>query len=157
MKEISGERLYKNIQYYWLYRKGYSLEELKKCLGPRYLEYQTLPKMKLVSNKTVREYAVLLNTSVSRLRMQNKNRDSKIDNINKIRASKYHLTESDGSNEKATSFIGSLTNPKKNNPPKSDTTSKKWNDNDARKLRKFLEDRRRGIIDDSEFDRGAMK
>ena len=156
MKEISGERLYKNIQYFWMYRKGYPLSELKGYLGPRYAEYQSLPKIKLVPNRIVREYAFLLKTSVSRLRMQNKNRDSKVDAIKKTRAAKYHLSKSDGVNEKTTSFIAPLTSPKSNKMPKPDTTSRKWNDNDTKRLREFLESRRKSL-EDNEYDRGAMK
>ena len=157
MKEISGERLYKNIQYYWVYRKGYQLEDLKNRLGPRYEEYKLLPKFETVPNRMVAEYARILKTSTSRLRMKNKKRNGVIEKINKTRAKKYNLSESDNLDEKAVSFASPLSNPNSNTKPKPDITSKKWNDNDAKKWREFLEKRKNGDIDDSEFDRDAIK
>lgn len=157
MKEISGERLYKNIQYFWVYRKGRPLEELRKYLGSRYTEYQSLPKIETVSNRLVAEYAGVLKTSVSRLRMNNKNRDGKIESINKLRANKYHLGEAGDYNETTATFVGTISSTRNNAKPKPDISSKKWNDNDAKKLRDFLEKRKQGEIDDSEFDRMAMK
>ncbi len=157
MKEISGERLYKNIQYYWIYRKGRPIEDLKAHLGSRYAEYQLLPKMNAVPNRIVTEYAKILRTSVGKLRLKDKKRDGVVEGINKKRADKYNLSEAENYNEQATTFIGAIPDSRKSATPKPDTSSKKWNDNDAKKLRKFLEERKRGDIDDSEFDRWATK
>ena len=157
MKEISGARLYKNIQYFWVYRKGRSLDALKAYLGPDYVSYQLLPKIERVPNRTVRRYAKLLKTSVSRLRMKDGNRDGKINNISKIRTKKYNLKEARELDEKATTFIAPLGNSRRNNTPKPNVTSKKWNDYDAKRLREYLENKRNGVIDDSDLDRGAIK